>query len=98
MDRPWLDDAERELLSLASVELETGMGGIWIYAGTEVGLTRVPDCFCRWQDVQRLAVTGGVSLGGSGATLQVYNATQPFTDRSPALKWDGEGHITIEVG
>ncbi|GAA6202149.1 hypothetical protein NBRC116599_33750 [Aquicoccus sp. SU-CL01552] len=52
MDRPWLDDAERELLSLASVELETGMGGIWIYAGTEVGLTRVPDCFCRWQDVQ----------------------------------------------
>ncbi len=28
------------------------MGGIWIYAGTELGLTRVPDCFCRWQDVQ----------------------------------------------
>ena len=52
MDRPWLDDAERDLLALASVELETGMGGIWVYAGTEVGLTRVPDCFCRWQDVQ----------------------------------------------
>lgn len=52
MDRPWLDDAERDPLSLASVELETGMGGIWLYAGTEVGLTRVPDCFCRWQDVQ----------------------------------------------
>ncbi|OWV55552.1 pyridine nucleotide-disulfide oxidoreductase [Mameliella alba] len=52
MDRPWLDDAEREPLALASVELETGMGGIWIYAGTEVGLARVPDCFCRWQDVQ----------------------------------------------
>ena len=28
------------------------MGGIWIYAGTPAGLTRVPDCFCRWQDVQ----------------------------------------------
>lgn len=52
MDRPWLDNAERDPLALASVELETGMGGIWIYAGTEVGLTRVPDCFCRWQDVQ----------------------------------------------
>lgn len=52
MDRPWLDDAERDLLALASVELETGMGGIWAYAGTEVGLTRVPDCFCRLQDVQ----------------------------------------------
>ena len=52
MDRPWLVDAERDLTALASVDLATGMGGIWIYAGTELGLTRVPDCFCRWQDVQ----------------------------------------------
>lgn len=52
MDRPWLEDSERDLLALASVDLATGMGGIWIYAGTEAGLTRVPDCFCRWQDVQ----------------------------------------------
>jgi len=52
MDRPWLADAERDLTALASVGLATGMGGIWIYAGTETGLTRVPDCFCRWQDVQ----------------------------------------------
>ncbi|KKM03632.1 hypothetical protein LCGC14_1772530, partial [marine sediment metagenome] len=22
-----------------------------LYAGTQAGLTRVPDCFCRWQDV-----------------------------------------------
>ena len=52
MDRPWLEDAERDLLALASVNSPSGMGGIWVYAGTEVGLTRVPDCFCRWQDVQ----------------------------------------------
>ena len=52
MDRTWLKEAERDPLTLASVDLETGMGGIWIYAGTEMGLTRVPDCFCRWQDVQ----------------------------------------------
>lgn len=52
MDRPWLKDAERDLLALASVNSPSGMGGIWIYAGTEVGVTRVPDCFCRWQDIQ----------------------------------------------
>lgn len=52
MDRPWLADAERDVTALASVDLATGMGGIWIYAGTELGLTRVPDCFCRWQEVQ----------------------------------------------
>jgi hypothetical protein len=51
MDRPWLDGAERDVLTLASVNLASGMGGIWLYAGTAVGLTRVPDCFCRWQDV-----------------------------------------------
>ena len=52
MDRPWLAEAERDITALASVSLETGMGGIWVYAGTAIGLTRVPDCFCRWQDVQ----------------------------------------------
>lgn len=52
MDRPWLAEAEHDLLALASVNRPSGMGGVWIYAGTEAGLTRVPDCFCRWQDVQ----------------------------------------------
>ena len=52
MDRPWLEETEHDILTLSSVGLATGMGGIWIYAGTEAGLTRVPDCFCRWQDVQ----------------------------------------------
>lgn len=52
MDRPWLDGAERDVLALASVSLDTGMGGIWVYAGTEIGLMRVPDCFCRWQEVR----------------------------------------------
>lgn len=51
MDRPYLEDAEHDVLSLVSVAHETGMGGIWLYAGTTAGLTRVPDCFCRWQDV-----------------------------------------------
>lgn len=51
MDRPWIAEAEREVRALTSVNLASGMGGIWLYAGTERGLTRVPDCFCRWQDV-----------------------------------------------
>lgn len=51
MDRPYLEGAEHDVLSLVSVASPTGMGGIWLYAGTAAGLTRVPDCFCRWQDV-----------------------------------------------
>ncbi|MEW6302335.1 MAG: efflux RND transporter permease subunit [Verrucomicrobiota bacterium] len=34
---------------------------------------------------------------GGASALHVLNATQPFTDARPALKWDGEWHITIEV-
>jgi multidrug efflux pump subunit AcrB len=36
-------------------------------------------------------------FGGDGTSLKVYNATQPFTENQPAMKWDGEWHITIEV-
>jgi multidrug efflux pump subunit AcrB len=37
------------------------------------------------------------AFGGSSAALDILNARLPFTDASPALKWDGEWHITIEV-
>jgi multidrug efflux pump subunit AcrB len=36
-------------------------------------------------------------FGGTETTLKILNATLPFTDAQPALKWDGEWHITIEV-
>ena len=36
-------------------------------------------------------------FGGSGAPIKIFNATQPFTDDVPSMKWDGEWHITIEV-
>lgn len=52
MDRPFIGGDERDVLSLASVDLASGMGGIWLYGGTTSGVQRVPDCFCRWQDVQ----------------------------------------------
>ncbi len=35
--------------------------------------------------------------GSPEARLKIYNAVQPFTDDQPALKWDGEWQITIEV-
>jgi multidrug efflux pump subunit AcrB len=37
------------------------------------------------------------AFGGDGAELEVYNASLPFSDARPAVKWDGEWHITIEV-
>lgn len=34
-----------EIKVLASINISTGMGGIWLYAGTAEGLQRNPDCF-----------------------------------------------------
>jgi photosystem II stability/assembly factor-like uncharacterized protein len=34
-----------EVKVLRSVDISTGMGGIWLYAGTAAGLQRSPDCF-----------------------------------------------------
>lgn len=34
-------------------------------------------------------------LDGTG--LKIYNATMPFNDLTPSIKWDGEWQITIEV-
>jgi len=39
----------------------------------------------------------GRKFGGSVSDVRIYNAVQPFTDHEPAMKWDGEWHITIEV-
>jgi multidrug efflux pump subunit AcrB len=35
--------------------------------------------------------------GGSGARLSVLNGTMPSSDAEPAVKWDGEWQITLEV-
>ena len=36
-------------------------------------------------------------FGGTDAKLNVLNFTLPFDDTQPAMKWDGEWHITLEV-
>ena len=46
--RKWVrvdDGPAGETKVLASVNIPTGMGGIFLYAGTADGLTRNPDCF-----------------------------------------------------
>ena len=78
MDRPWLAEAERDPMALASVDLATGMGGIWIYAGTEAGVTRVPDCFCRWQDVQPGDAIDALVAGAKAAPDAPLPAGEPI--------------------
>ena len=36
-------------------------------------------------------------FGGSVGEIEVYNISQPFVTSEPAVKWDGEWQITLEV-
>ena len=44
-----------------------------------------------------LAKIDAREFGGADAKLEVFNLNLPATDLAPALKWDGEWHVTLEV-
>jgi len=46
---------------------------------------------------QALRALDGREFGGTQSQVRIYNAALPFHDHEPAMKWDGEWHITIEV-
>ncbi len=45
----------------------------------------------------KLALIDMRQFGGAEPELTILNASQPFSTMEPAMKWDGEWHITIEV-
>jgi multidrug efflux pump subunit AcrB len=46
---------------------------------------------------KRLHELDARDYGGSSNDLRLYNLNQPFSENEPAMKWDGEWHITLEV-
>jgi multidrug efflux pump subunit AcrB len=46
---------------------------------------------------KKLAALKGGEYGGLQDKVQIYNLKQPFSEVEPAMKWDGEWHITLEV-
>ena len=45
----------------------------------------------------RIKQLNGGEFGGHPGNIRVYNLKQPFLETEPAMKWDGEWHITLEV-
>ncbi len=46
---------------------------------------------------KKIAALNGRDFGGRDKNIIIYNLHQPFTQSEPAMKWDGEWHITLEV-
>ena len=98
MDRPWLDGAEHDVLALASVSLDTGMGGIWVYAGTGFGLTRVPDCFCRWQEVRPGNAMDALVAGDAPPEAKPLPAAEPVRGLAVSPARPGLLHAALPSG
>ena len=46
---------------------------------------------------RELAKLDGRDFGGTQPAVELYNASQPDSELEPAIKWDGEWHVTLEV-
>lgn len=46
---------------------------------------------------EKIAEIDAREYGGSKAELPMYHLNVPFEEQEPAMKWDGEWHITLEV-
>ncbi len=44
-----------------------------------------------------LAKLDGRDFGGTQPKVKIYNASMPTDDHEPAMKWDGEWQVTLEV-
>ena len=98
VDRPWLREAEQDLLALASVNLASGMGGIWLYAGTSSGLTRIPDCFCRWQSVHPGDAMDALASGDVLPSEAPLPADEPILALTSAPSSPGTLHAALPSG
>jgi multidrug efflux pump subunit AcrB len=46
---------------------------------------------------RELAKLDGRDFGGTKPEVKIYNASMPTDDHEPAMKWDGEWQVTLEV-
>ncbi|MBU0944805.1 MAG: efflux RND transporter permease subunit [Proteobacteria bacterium] len=68
-----------------------------IYVTGDVAGTVESPVYAIFDMNRRLAELVPSDFGGSGSKIELYNLNQPFTTAQPAIKWDGEWHITLEV-
>ncbi len=68
-----------------------------IYVTADVADTVESPVYAILEMNKKLAKLDGRDFGGRLNKVKIYNMTQPFSKNEPAMKWDGEWHITLEV-
>ena len=91
----------RELVQISSQTLEQplyrkNLKDVTYVTGDVAGAVESP-VYAIFDINSRLKELKAADYGGSDGGIELYNLNQPFADRQPAMKWDGEWHITLEV-
>ena len=68
-----------------------------IYVTGDVAGTVESPVYAIFDMNKKLADLKAADYGGLADKVRIYNLNQPFSDTEPAMKWDGEWHITLEV-
>ena len=91
----------RELVNISSQPVEQplyrkNLKDVTYVTGDVAGAVESP-VYAIFDINRRLRQLNTADFGGTPGQLELYNLNQPFSDRQPAMKWDGEWHITLEV-
>ncbi len=68
-----------------------------IYVTGDVAGTVESPVYAIFDMNRQLQKLDGRDYNGSKKKVELYNLSQPFVEHDPAIKWDGEWHITLEV-
>ncbi len=91
----------RELVKLSYVPVEQpiyrkNLKPVIYVTGDVAGTVESP-VYAIFDMNRRLAALQAGDYGGRQDKVPIYNLQQPFSGTEPAIKWDGEWHITLEV-
>jgi len=91
----------RELVQVAEVESDQpiyrkNLKPVIYVTGDVAGVVESP-VYAIFDMNDQLAELDGREYGSDTGKIELYNLEQPFTQMRPAIKWDGEWHITLEV-
>jgi len=91
----------RELVTLETVPSERNiyhknLRNVTYVTGDVAGVIESP-VYAILKMNHALAQLDGRAYGGTQESITVYNSTMPSDDGEPAMKWDGEWQVTIEV-
>jgi multidrug efflux pump subunit AcrB len=91
----------RELVHVTDIQVEQpiyrkNLKPVIYVTGDVAGSVESP-VYAIFEMNKRLHELDGRNFGGSTNDVKLYNLNQPFTENEPAMKWDGEWHITLEV-